>query len=590
MSILVKEVRINNFRSHKDTKVELEPLTLLVGQNNSGKTTFLRALAIALNSDRKFINKDDLFINSDGANESGNQIIIDINIKPNTKDNKFDDKWLMAFGTDINSDTAGNDFLAYRTLIDFKLGNLDAQIKRYVITDWDSGNADTTTELTAKTSCIPLFFIDAQRDLQEDIKTATSYFGRLAKQIAYNKKDLGEIEKALEKINDASVKKSQVLQHLKKNLEELNKTVQNKGKGVEITPFPKKIRDLHKGLKVHFQDGESDSFSLEYHGMGTRSWASLLAFKAFIDWETNLNEEANEPFHPVLALEEPEAHLHPNAQRQLYNQLSTISGQKIISTHSPYIAAQAELKELRHFRKYSDETEVSSLAIDKFSTEEQRRIRREIIDTKGELLFSTVVILSEGETEEQALPIFARKHWGTTHFETGTTFVGCGGDNYKAFIQLFSAFNIKWFIFSDYDNDTVRSRLKAALKAIGIQDPPETVNDVILLNKGFEKYLIDDGYQDELKKSILLYDKAKYEPTYANDKHKAAKEPEVKAQIQSIMDLDDTNLLIELEKFKAKLSPIYSELIVAPGNIKIFPSKLTELFTKIDAFLNATRQ
>ena len=62
MNILIDKVRVKNFRSLKDVEVNLQPITLLVGANNSGKTTFLQALNIALGVNKRQLTKDDLFI------------------------------------------------------------------------------------------------------------------------------------------------------------------------------------------------------------------------------------------------------------------------------------------------------------------------------------------------------------------------------------------------------------------------------------------------------------------------------------------------------------------------------------------------
>lgn len=44
---MVDKIRIRNLRSLKDTgEVELKPLTLLVGKNSSGKSTFLRVFPL----------------------------------------------------------------------------------------------------------------------------------------------------------------------------------------------------------------------------------------------------------------------------------------------------------------------------------------------------------------------------------------------------------------------------------------------------------------------------------------------------------------------------------------------------------------
>jgi len=44
---VIETVEINNFRGLRKVKVRLSPLTVLIGPNNSGKTSFLRAIEVA---------------------------------------------------------------------------------------------------------------------------------------------------------------------------------------------------------------------------------------------------------------------------------------------------------------------------------------------------------------------------------------------------------------------------------------------------------------------------------------------------------------------------------------------------------------
>lgn len=580
MSIQISKVRIKNFRSLKSVEVNLSPITLLVGANNAGKTSFLRALSIALNGDRKFISFDDLFIGSNGQSlPREEQIInIDILITP-TSGNQFDEQWTLEFGPDIKQDSSTKDFFAFRTVIDFSNSIKEAQIKKYVITDWDSDSADETSNVTANLTAIPFYFIDAQRDLQEDIQARTSHFGKLASKIDYDETQRKKLETDLATLNEEAVANSPVLAHLKTSLEELNKTVQTQGKGVEITPFPKKVRDLHKGMKVHFQDGHSDTFSLEYHGMGTRSWASLLAFKAKISWDEKEKTEENEPFFPVLALEEPEAHLHPNAQRQVYRQLTEIKGQKIISTHSPYIAGQADLSELRHFYKEKDETEVSQLNINELNSDEQRKVSREVIYSNGELLFSKAIVLYEGETESQALPIFAYCYWNCYHFEKGISFISVSGNNYKPFLLLAKAMKIPWFIFSDYDKPNVKRGVDNALRLLGLDLSIEH-NNVIKLGQPIEAYLISEGYHIELKSGINGW--------FATTTTENTDTRQIEAGQQKVNNFSDEQLLKDISSDDGKVRyPLYwaQEIINCEEENRRIPAKIKALFQEIDSIL-----
>ncbi|WP_083786884.1 AAA family ATPase [Gloeothece verrucosa] len=38
------KITLKNFRTHKLTTIELQPVTLLIGNNNSGKTNFLAGI------------------------------------------------------------------------------------------------------------------------------------------------------------------------------------------------------------------------------------------------------------------------------------------------------------------------------------------------------------------------------------------------------------------------------------------------------------------------------------------------------------------------------------------------------------------
>ena len=97
-----------------------------------------------------------------------------------------------------------------------------------------------------------------------------------------------------------------------------------KREGVELAPVARKLRDLTKGIDVNFTTQGAQTFPLVRHGMGTRSMASILVFRGFMEWRSLLAKE--DAVHPMLALEEPEAHLHPQAQRALFSQIMEIPG------------------------------------------------------------------------------------------------------------------------------------------------------------------------------------------------------------------------------------------------------------------------
>ena len=62
----------------------------------------------------------------------------------------------------------------------------------------------------------------------------------------------------------------------------------------------------------------------------------------------------------MLAVEEPEAHLHPVLQRQLFRALLRAETALAVTTHSPHIAAVSPLSALILLRATTDEGTIAA--------------------------------------------------------------------------------------------------------------------------------------------------------------------------------------------------------------------------------------
>ena len=550
--------------------------------NNTGKTSFLRALHLALGADRRLISSDDFYT---GGNGEEAEIHIDVRIIPvgtnGERTKTFDQAWIDSdFGgsgvISINSDD--QEFVAFRTLVSHDVVKSDFVLDRKSLSDWppiESWQEASALGRVPRFKQLSSYFIDAQRDFVGDLRTRSSYLGRLLSKIEISSEEITELEERLRALNEDIVSKSEVLSHILEVLAALNRTVPSFGNGVEMTPVSKRIRDVTKGLDVQFADSSGSSFPLESHGMGTRSWASLLSFEAYVSWTAKLAESEQLPFHPILSLEEPESHLHPNAQRAIHDQLALGIGQRIVSTHSPYIAGQAQLRDIVHFSKEGTETHVCRLPAVELSPEETRKIRREVMRTRGELLFARAVVLFEGETEEQALPMLARHHWDQHPFERGVSFVGVGGDgNYFPFIRIFEALRVPWFIFADGEA-AATAKLDSALGKVELSLPQPNV--FILPNgNAIEEYLIAEGYQAELKSAVLEYKKP-----FHNAQHEQAK-------LTEIIEWTDGALKNFLESHKTGVAPHWASAIAGAGGTRAVPSVIEALLNAVDAVIEAS--
>ena len=570
-TILIDRVRVANFRSLQDIEVPLKPTTVLVGMNNAGKTSFLRALHLALGQDRRNLSPDD-FHSSDSRQNTEDEIRIDFRMVPvdasGKRQSEFEQIWYDSdFGGDIvSTDSEDREFIAVRTKITFDSVKNDFELKRLLLAAWpkfeDWQNATEKGRAPRRFEQIISFFMDAQRDLVSDLKDRSSYIGKLLSKIDISQEDIATLEAQLQSLNEDIVAKSDVLSHMREALGGLGKTVPSFGEGVEVTPVSKKVRDITKGLGVQFKDSSESSFPLEAHGMGTRSWASLLTYQAYVSWLARRATATELPFHPILSLEEPEAHLHPNAQRSVYEQLANTPGQKIISTHSPYVAGHADLAAIRHFHKAGAATHVKSLP-EHLASEDARKIRREVMHTRGELLFARAVVLFEGETEEQALPIFAHKHWGQYPFERGVAFVGVGGDgNYLPFLKTLDAMSIPSFIFSDGEPNAIRLVKKAMQKSKRSEDDPNVL--FIPNGQSIEQYLISEGYIDEIKDASA---------TLLDTREK---------NFNGVESWNNHDLLAFMKKNKTALSPHWARAISKLEGDRSIPKAIRDLLERVD--------
>jgi putative ATP-dependent endonuclease of OLD family len=612
MGIQLKQLRVHGFRGLDNLEIDFEPTTVLVGTNNAGKTTLLKSLQLALSN--SFQITDDDFHFTDAINR--NKIVIDtLFISVDDEGNKtaeFQDKWATVFSVDrISIDSEGNQFLAFRTVIEENLIRKTYKKKQFIIDEWGEFNTvadgywysrNYEQEMNFYFDEIPFFYLDANRDILDDLKNKTSFLGKILSSITYNQEDRELIENLIKELNETTIDRSEVLTNLAATLEELDTAMDNPNNTVDITPFTKKIRDLNKGVKINYSQ-----FSMEYHGMGTRSWSSLLILKAFILQNMELASENQVAYHPVIAIEEPESHLHPNAQKKLYSQINAIVGQRIVATHSTYIAGSAKLNEIRSIIKTDNETKIGKIIEADLTNEEIRKIHRQVINTRGELYFSKVIILCEGETEEQALPLLIKRFFGKSTIELGIDVVGIdGGGNYYPFMYFAQKLNLRWYILSDGELSIIK-KLKKDFKKLS--ESPLTIDEIILPQNivhyndedDFESNIIRNGFLEEIEnclKTILNVDDL--DELIANRSGTSigrVKTDEIcetcnqNIFVDSLRDYEGDDGHIRalndlLSQNKTKYSSVLSELIC--NSEKPLPPKIVELFEKVSLILNPT--
>jgi len=585
MGIQIDCIRIANFRGLSNIEISLPRVAVLVGINNSGKTSIIKAIQLAIGDYyyRYPLTEEDFYIDKDGKRR--NEIKIDYRIIPIDENGKrkkeFSEKWQQEFGESIQIDE--EQYVAIRTIASPDTIKSGFKIDRFFLKKWTAsmpndpnlGDWQNNTQITLlkkRFTALSFIPIESQRDIYNELREKNSFIGRILSDIKYDDDACAELERRISEINESIVAESNVLKTLKNNLNQLNESFEGYG-DVELTPLAKKLRDLHKRFSIHFSEVSGKTFSMEYHGMGTRSWASMLTMLAFTKNLQEKHEKDYGLFFPVMAAEEPEAHLHPNAQRTLYNQLIKSSGQIIISTHSPYLAGVSELSNLRMLVKRNERTIVTSLSND-LTEIEKKELQRSVMLLRGEILFARVIVLFEGITEEQVIPAMFEKYFSDNGYKKGVIFVSVGGMKYSPFIKMALNMQIPCCIISDNDKDTKQKIQKQIGKIKNID------NDIFSLHflqqgNDFEAEIIEN-LKEEIKISLLnleLKDNTneQYKITKSNDLNK----------------LPDPEIVKEMRKFKSEYSSFLVDEIIKSNREAqdMIPKSIIEAFEKIKEWL-----
>ncbi|HDZ84992.1 MAG TPA: DUF2813 domain-containing protein [Candidatus Moranbacteria bacterium] len=515
--MIIKELNIENYRNFTKFKIELRQSTLIIGENNIGKTNLLNALGLIFSNEISFFKKrmlevDD--INHDAVRKFKKDIAAGVIEVDNIE---FPEVRVEVIMQDFNKDqeaVVGDWFIDEN----FTLAKLTYVFqKKKDLSDWTTeqrkkvqtlsknkkeseeeynerkidfvdfplkfydhiiyGGSDSTKRADPYfLKMLKMEFLDALRDAKKELIASGDY--RLLYRILNNREEnkfedlkekLKELQDKIRENKELNSIKNEIADYLKKiSLEEVeeNNTVQFEFSKIEQTELLKKISLVYGNEPVN----------VERNGLGRNN---LLYISLILSHLTGLGS-SNNVFYRLIGLEEPEAHLHPHLQEHLARNVESEANeslQLLITSHSTHITSNLDIDNTVILFRDNNSKEIKSHYIlsgfkdtnGKIKAEDLKTIKylkRYLDATKSTLFFARKIILVEGISEQILIPKLFEMHTYKTLEKIGCNIVNVNGVAFKHFLEIIKkGYFIKCLVLTDRDTNTKTEGRADDLKA-----------------------------------------------------------------------------------------------------------------------------
>lgn len=456
----IAEIRIENFRlfgaGDQAFVLPLTPgLTALVGQNDAGKTAVIDALRLVLGTrDQEVPRVDPMdFHQPAPAADPADQIVIRLTFR----------------GLTLADRAAFAEFLTYETIAGAtdtamiltwvaKRNAKEGSSRRVLPPEWRTGakGDGPLLDLGAR-SLLTATYLRPLRDAERAMSAGR---GSRLSQILQHTKEIRDTGNPFNKLAEAPVDPNTLsvlglgdyASHLfgeSEGIKQARKRLNDEY--LKPLSFANDLLHARIGVAGAQEDGlrlrqlleklelaltaSADTESAHSRGLGSNN---LL----FMACELLLLAAESDGF-PLLLIEEPEAHLHPQRQLRLMSFLQEQAEKKrsdgqhiqiIATTHSPNLASDLRLRNLvlieggRAFPMCEGKT--------KLSTSDYRFLERFLDVTKANLFFARAVLVVEGDAENILLPVIARL-LGRDFHHHGVSVVNVGGVGLGRYVRVF---------------------------------------------------------------------------------------------------------------------------------------------------------
>lgn len=443
-------VRIRNFRNFQDLSASFTSgLNVIVGENNIGKTNLLDAIRAALGyasatGEVLRVTAEDRHRDISGsyANEP---IRIDLTFDGLTQDQQARFMEILEFNPAKPS--------ASKASIHFEW-SWDDSTGKWNSRRWGGGRDRAESSVPDDIlQSISTTLLGALRDAESSLAPGRSNrLGRLFRDQASS-----DQKRELEALFDAT-HREMGKQPLLTRVEDGISSVLRESMGPSFAQAPAIVATepefdkIVNSLRLAIMEGplRNQLTELGANGLGFNN----LLYIATVLFELSATQNAE---LPLLLVEEPEAHLHPQLQTLLADHLGDRAGrvQTFVTTHSPNIAAHVPPGSLRILhRDTQGRPRVVSIAELGLTKTESSKLRRMLDVTKASLLFARGIILVEGITEGLLIPVIAKHLSPSVDLaKAGVSVVPIAGVDFSTLAKLFGPDRIQTRVAIITDGD-----------------------------------------------------------------------------------------------------------------------------------------
>ena len=433
--MLLRSVRIGNFRALTSAAIQFDPTTVLIGENDCGRSSILEALAIVLGwnaADGEF--RFQSFHLHRSARHTG-QALPPISVALEFAES-FDGEWDGPAFEILHAILPGHH--AKRRL-DLEVTHDPATGTRW--TFHSPGGGSTRNDgamLKWLRGRMPVVWLSegmmGGKAVAKPLDPLDGTTNALAGEVrTYHKNLLGGRVPDVAAAIDAGAAAARQLLHARSDL--LTDEVGSLGAVLQEITGKKRPRSTTLPKPV------PDS------GMAAQKLGLLLVVGALLrSRETRIQHGMD----PLTIIENPEAHLHPVTLASVWRIIEQVAGQKIVATHSAMLLASARLASVRRLTRRDGVVRAWSVPEGALDADELRRYSYHLRSRRATASFARCWLLVEGETEFWLMGELARLcgYDFASEAVACVEFAQCG---LGALIKVARHLGIAWHLLSDGD-------------------------------------------------------------------------------------------------------------------------------------------